>query len=127
MISVTCAIIVKDGFVLAVQRSEAMDMPLKWEFPGGKVEEKEDEQECIKREIKEELNIDIDVQSRLAPTIHDYGHIKIQLIPYLATITSGEIKLIEHKTYLWLSPSSLLELDWAEADVPVLHQLLNLH
>jgi 8-oxo-dGTP diphosphatase len=60
-IKVTCAIIEKESDVLVVQRSEKMSLPLKWEFPGGKIENGESEEGCIVREIKEELNLDIDV------------------------------------------------------------------
>lgn len=58
-IQVTCAIIQSDGKILAVQRSEAMSLPLKWEFPGGKIDLGETAEKCLLREIKEELNIDI--------------------------------------------------------------------
>jgi 8-oxo-dGTP diphosphatase len=60
-IRVTCAIIEFAGKVLVVQRSKKMNLPLKWEFPGGKIEEGELEEECIVREIKEELNLDIEI------------------------------------------------------------------
>ena len=58
-IDVTCAIISFNNKILVVQRSENMKLPLKWEFPGGKIENGESEKECIKREIKEKLNIKI--------------------------------------------------------------------
>lgn len=65
-IDVTCAIIIKENKIFVAQRSEIMKLPLKWEFPGGKLEENESEIECIKREIKEEINIEIDVVKRLS-------------------------------------------------------------
>jgi 8-oxo-dGTP diphosphatase len=64
-IKVTCAIILIGEKVLAVQRSETMSLPLKWEFPGGKIEPNESEKDCIKREIKEELDIEIGIIKRL--------------------------------------------------------------
>lgn len=57
IIQVTCGIILKDGKVLVAQRSEAMSLPLKWEFPGGKIVRGESEEDCLKRELLEELNI----------------------------------------------------------------------
>lgn len=84
MIQVICAIILKDNKILVTQRSEKMSLPLKWEFPGGKLEIYENEIDCIKREIKEELNIEIEVLKRLSNSVFDYGTFKINLIPFIA-------------------------------------------
>jgi 8-oxo-dGTP diphosphatase len=80
MINVTCAIIIFGNKILAAQRSEKMKLPLKWEFPGGKVEENENNEECIVREIKEEINVEIEIVKKLANSIYDYGAFKINLI-----------------------------------------------
>lgn len=125
MINVTCAIIIKDGKFLVTQRSATMKLPLKWEFPGGKLEEGESEVDCIKREIKEELNIEIDVIQKMKNSIHDYGTFKINLIPFIANYISGAIILSEHANYILLQKSELLNLDWAEADLPILNELIN--
>ena len=125
MINVTCAIIIKDGKFLVTQRSATMKLPLKWEFPGGKLEEGESEVDCIKREIKEELNIEIDVIQKMKNSIHDYGKFKINLIPFIANYISGAIILSEHANYMLLQKSELLNLDWAEADLPILNELIN--
>ncbi|MNX37987.1 CTP pyrophosphohydrolase [compost metagenome] len=126
IINVTCAIILKDEKVLVAQRNEKMKLPLKWEFPGGKLEINEDEIDCIKREIKEEINIEITVLKKLSHNVHDYGTFKINLIPFLAHYLSGEIKLAEHKNYKLLEKSELLNLDWAEADLPIVEEFLKL-
>lgn len=126
MLKVTCAIIKVENKILVAQRSEKMKLPLKWEFPGGKLEGDEDEIECIKREIKEEINIDIEVLKRLSNSIYDYGSFKINLIPFITTYISGEIILTEHKEYKLLDKSELLNLDWAEADLPVVEEFLKL-
>ncbi|WP_298145071.1 (deoxy)nucleoside triphosphate pyrophosphohydrolase [Flavobacterium sp.] len=123
---VICAIIHFGDRVLAVQRSESMSLPLKWEFPGGKLEDNETEEECIIREIKEELNINIEVLQRLSPVLHSYPNISIELIPYSSKYLSGELLLKEHKQYVLLEIEELCQLDWAEADVPILNQLKNL-
>ena len=119
MIEVVCAIILKDEKILAVQRSSTMLLPLKWEFAGGKIEEGESEIECVKREVLEELNINVEVKDRLTPVIHAYPNFKIKLIPYTAHYVSGELKLREHTDYVLVDKKELLALDWAEADVPV--------
>jgi 8-oxo-dGTP diphosphatase len=126
MIKVTCAIILLNSKVLVTQRAENMSLPLKWEFPGGKLEDNESEIECIKREIKEELNIEIDVINQLSNSIFDYGTFKINLIPFIANYISGEIRLTEHKDYRILDKSELSFLDWAQADIPILEEFLKL-
>ncbi len=124
MIKVTCAIIQYQNKTLAVQRGEEMSLPTKWEFPGGKIEPGESEKDCLIREIKEELNIIIEPINRLTPSIFHYPNISIELIPYLSNYISGDLKLIEHKSYLWLSKEELKVLDWAEADVPIVNEYL---
>lgn len=125
-ILVTCAIIHFDDKVLAVQRSAAMKLPLKWEFAGGKIEDGESEIDCVKREVLEELNIHIEVRDRLTPVTHAYPDFKIKLIPYTADYVSGELKLREHADYVLVDKKELLHLDWAEADVPIVKELLEL-
>jgi 8-oxo-dGTP diphosphatase len=124
MINVTCAIVLRYDKILATQRSEKMKLPLKWEFPGGKLEPQESEIDCIKREIKEELNIEISILRKLSESIHDYGDVKIKLIPFLAKYNSGNILLTEHKDYKWMEKQDLLTLDWAEADLPIVREFL---
>ncbi len=94
MIRVTCAIIRnEDNEVLAVQRGEKTDHPFKWEFPGGKVKEGESEEECIIREIREELSIDIVICSRMEDVDYDYGKKHILLIPFICD-TLDELPLL---------------------------------
>lgn len=126
MINVTCAIIFFDNKILVTQRSEKMKLPLKWEFPGGKLEDGESEIECIKREIKEELNIEIEVLKKISDSIYDYGTFKINLIPFISNYVSGKIILSEHKDYKILDKSELLNLNWAEADIPIVEEFLKL-
>lgn len=126
MINVTCAIIIQGKKILVTQRSEKMKLPLKWEFPGGKLEENESEIDCIKREIKEELNIEIEILKSLSNSIYDYGVFKINLIPFISNYVSGEIILSEHKDYKLVDKSELLNLDWAEADLPIVVEFLKL-
>ncbi|RTY76879.1 (deoxy)nucleoside triphosphate pyrophosphohydrolase [Flavobacterium sp. LS1P28] len=126
MINVTCAIILIENKILVAQRSDKMKLPLKWEFPGGKLEENETEINCVKREIKEEINIDIEVVKKLSSSIYDYGAFKINLIPFIAKYIHGEIRLAEHKDYKLLEKVELLSLDWAEADLPIVEEFLKL-
>jgi 8-oxo-dGTP diphosphatase len=126
-IHVTCAIIEQNGKVLSTQRSETMSLPLKWEFPGGKINDGERPEECLKRELHEELGIAVSIARSLAPTTHQYPTFVITLYPFVCRITSDEIKLHEHKAFTWLPPEKLHELDWAEADFPVIKSYLAMY
>ena len=119
-IHVTCAIIEREGQVLAAQRSADMSMPLKWEFPGGKIRPDESLEDCLRREIFEELSIKIAVSKQLQPATHNYPSLTVTLYPFICSIIAGEMKLNEHADVIWLPPEKLSFLDWAEADLPVL-------
>jgi 8-oxo-dGTP diphosphatase len=119
---VTCGIIERNGYVLATQRSSTMSMPLKWEFPGGKVNEGESLEVCLKRELLEELTIQVEILSKLPENVYKYPAFTITLYPFICTIKSGDIVLKEHANCKWLQPKDLLTLDWAEADVAVVRE-----
>jgi len=126
VIDVTCALIINsDSRILAAQRSAQMNLSLKWELPGGKIEPNETPEECLIREIKEELNIDIEIINSLTPNTHSYPTISIKLIPFICKHINGEIELKEHAQYRWLNTNELLDLDWADADIPILNDYLN--
>lgn len=123
-IRVSCAIIERDGLVLAVQRNSHMSMPLKWEFPGGKIDRGESAEECLRRELAEELSIEIGIEKRLASHTHHYSAFTVTLHPFVCTLKAERIVLHEHKALSWLPPESLETLDWAEADRPVIADYL---
>jgi len=123
-IQVACAIIEHDGLVLAAQRSSTMSLPLKWEFPGGKVEPGESPNACLQREVREELDIDIRIIAPLPPSTHHYAEFSVTLHPFRCVIVAGEIKLHEHCAIRWLPPLEMPDLDWAAADLPVIEDYL---
>ena len=124
-IDVTCAIIQRGGLILAAQRSAAMSLPYKWEFPGGKIDPGESPEECLRRELIEELGIQVHVGRSLPLSVHQYPTFAITLHPFICTIESGDIVLHEHAAVSWLPPNKLHTLDWAEADVPVIVSYLS--
>ena len=124
-ISVACAVIEADGLVLAAQRSVTMSMPLKWEFPGGKMHDGETSEGCLVRELLEELNVTVTVRRPLKPVTYEYADFSVTLHPFVCAITEGEIILHEHKAIKWLAPGELPSLDWAEADFPVISEYLS--
>ena len=103
-----------------------MSMPLKWEFPGGKIRGNETAKECLRRELDEELGIFVRVGAALAPSTHLYPDFTITLYPFLCTIQSGDVALHEHAEIAWMKPQRLSELDWAEADRPVVEAFLKM-
>jgi 8-oxo-dGTP diphosphatase len=123
-IQVACAIIEKDGRVLTAQRSETMSLPLKWEFPGGKIEPQESAAACLSREILEELGISIRILVALPSSNWAYPDFDITLHPFVCDLCGGSIQLLEHRAICWLTPEKLPTLDWAEADGPVLRAYL---
>ncbi|MEW6054929.1 MAG: (deoxy)nucleoside triphosphate pyrophosphohydrolase [Nitrospirota bacterium] len=123
-IQVTCAIIERNGLVLAAQRSAVMTLPLKWEFPGGKIRGGETPEECLRWEIREELGLEIAVFQQLPFSIHDYSKLTVTLHPFICSIIAGEVTLHEHADATWRRAKELVNLDWAAADVPVLDAYL---
>jgi 8-oxo-dGTP diphosphatase len=125
-IPVVCALIERDGLVLVAQRPANKHLPLKWEFPGGKVEPGESPESAIVREIKEELGCDI-VLVRALPTFdHDYVAVTIAMIPFVCCLTpaSPEPQLNEHMALQWVKPEALSAIDLAAADLPVVASYL---
>jgi 8-oxo-dGTP diphosphatase len=121
MLKVTCAIIEHNDKVLCTQRSSKMDLPNKWEFPGGKVKE-ETFEACLVREIREELGVEIQVLEQLPSNRHSYSKSKkIQLIPFRCSLQTFKIILLEHSQAKWLPIEKLKSLDWAEADIPIVN------
>ena len=126
-IHVACAIIERDRLTLAAQRSEKMSLPLKWEFPGGKIDAGESCEACLVRELQEEMGIRISVDLPLKPTTHTYSAFVVTLYPFICSIIYGEITLYEHAEIAWLSHEELPALDWAEADIPVIADYLEIN
>ena len=125
MVDVTCAIIRNDeNEVLIVQRGEKTDHPFKWEFPGGKTTLGETHEECIIREVSEELSIDIVICGNLLPVEYDYGNKQIRLIPFICDTLDELPLLAEHLDFRWSPPEDLGKADLCEADILVASQYI---
>ena len=123
MNQVTCAILMYEKGVLVTRRSEQMPHPQKWEFPGGKVKEGEKPELCIRREIREELSIEISVDRKLPSVIHTHGSDSFELLPFICQHLEGVIELAEHSEFRWVPVEELDQLDWLDADVEVVRIL----
>ncbi len=121
---VTAAVIRKDGKILIARRKKAC-MGYRWEFPGGKLEENETLEECLKREIREELGIDIAVGSLLSARKHVINcQAAIILYAYHAEHISGDIVLTDHDAIEWVSPEDLPRYSFPDPDRQVVEELL---
>jgi len=123
MREVIAAIIIKDIKVLIAQRAEGQKLAGKWEFPGGKIEDGETPEECLKREIKEELDIDIEVGEFFGESVYHYETETIRLVAYKARLIGGQCKLKVHSRVEWVEPWELVNYDFAPADVPFVEKL----
>ena len=125
MIKVTCACIVKGGRILVTQRGPESDHPFLWEFPGGKKKQHETVEECILREIMEELELEIEIIKPMVSVQHNYITKQIELIPFLCSLRSGKLKLNEHIDYKWVELDELYKLPFSEADEKLIRQPTN--
>jgi 8-oxo-dGTP diphosphatase len=126
-IKVTCAVIRRHQLTLAAQRHSHHHNSDLWEFPGGKLLPAETPEQCIIREIKEELGVIIQLISPLTPVEFKYPEKNIRLLPFLAEILSGEPIALDHKQIGWFTPEELLHLKWSPADIPILNEYLTKH
>jgi 8-oxo-dGTP diphosphatase len=121
-IEVVAAIIYKDGAYFATQRGYG-EFEGMWEFPGGKIEPGESREYALKREIHEELCVNISVEDFICTTDYDYPSFHLTMHCYLCSIESGEIELREHKSARWLTVDMLDSVEWLPADKEVVDKL----
>jgi 8-oxo-dGTP diphosphatase len=124
-IEVVAAVIQHQNKILAVQRGPAKYAYIseKWEFPGGKMEAGETEEQTIIREIREELDMQIAVKAKLLTVEHTYPDFHLTMHTYMCETEQSEATLTEHIDFKWLSLAELEVLDWAGADVPIVEVL----
>jgi len=125
--TVSAAIIVENKKILCVQRNKGKYdyISYKYEFPGGKLEIGENEEDALKREISEELNLEIDVAENFLVVTHEYLDFDLTMHSYLCKANTEKLVLKEHIDAKWLYKNELIELDWAAADLPIVSKLIN--
>lgn len=116
---VTAAVVMDGGRVLLAQRKADANEALKWEFPGGKLEPGETPEECLVREIKEELAMDIKVEDIYEIVSHRYGERSILLLAYLCRRKGGDPVPRDCNDFHWVEVERLTDYDLADADIPI--------
>lgn len=116
MIEVACALLIDKNKILITQNGETSDHAFQWEFPGGKIKAEETAEEGMIREIREELELDVEVIDSLVPLEYDYGLKKVKLLPFVCKITSGDMRLNAHVDHKWVRFEELNTVDFSEAD-----------
>lgn len=122
-INVVAAAIEKDGKIFCAQRPEGKSLGGFWEFPGGKLEEGETEEQALLREIQEEFNAEIEIIEFINEASHEYDFGTVTMKTYLCKLLSDQLNLLEHQDSLWLSPNELSSLNWAPVDRPAVELL----
>lgn len=121
-IYVVAALIENDGKIMIAQRNKG-DFEGLWEFPGGKVEEGETEQEALIREIHEEFDISINIKEYLTTIEHDYPNFHLKMSCYICTLQDGKINLHDHYAIEWIDPEEQ-KIQWVPADIKALSKYI---
>ena len=120
---VTAAILINNEKIIIAKRKSTGQLPNKWEFPGGKVENDETPEQCLKRELKEEFDIDVSVGEYLGSSTYHYDHISIELMAYRTFWVGGSMSLKDHDDFKWVSVGQLENYDFAPADIPFVEKI----
>ena len=122
---VTAAVIMVDGRLLIAQRPVHDNLSGLWELPGGKVEDGETPEQCLGRELKEELGISAEVAECVGRSVYEYGHGAIELLAYRTKWLNGALVPTFHARVLFVGPEELQDYSFAPADVPLIAQIVS--
>lgn len=118
-IKVVAGVIFNKNKFLIARRKKGKKLEYKWEYPGGKVEEKESEKDALKRELFEEFEIKIAVKNFIIESYYDYGEFKINLRAYFVEHLAGDFRLKDHDDIAWISKNELSKYEFAPADLKI--------
>ncbi|MCK5805251.1 MAG: (deoxy)nucleoside triphosphate pyrophosphohydrolase [Lentisphaeria bacterium] len=123
MKQVTAAIVIRNSTVLLTRRAPGEKQAGLWEFPGGKIHPGETPEQCLRRELFEELGVEARIGRHVATNVYHYDHGSIELMAYLAEWTGTEFSLTVHDRAEWVSALALLDYDLSPADIPIAREV----
>lgn len=123
---VAAGVIQRDARILAARRRRGSHLEGHWEFPGGKIEEGESPEECLVRELAEEIGVTVRPRGILEVVFHRYPEKNVLLLFYRCDVIEGEPRALECDEVRWVALADLPALDWAPADIPFVRRLANL-
>ncbi len=121
---VTAAVIKKDGKILIAKRRIGDRHGGRWEFPGGKIDVGETPEECLKRELKEELGIEAEIGELICSSSFKYMFVPLELLVYKVRHISGKFRALDHDELRWVEPAELAKYDFVKADQKVVKKLM---
>ena len=125
-IEVVAGVIEHDGKILCMERAQGKYdyVSFKWEFPGGKIEVGESKEDALRRELREEMEMDVEIISHFLDVYHEYPDFSMNMYSFRCKAKSKDFKMNVHNDFKWLEKDELKTLDWAQADVPIMEKVI---
>ena len=125
-IEVVAGVIEHEGKILCMERDQGKYdyVSFKWEFPGGKIEVGETKEEALKRELREEMEMDVEIVSHFLDVYHEYPDFTMNMYSFKCKAKNKEFKMNVHHDFVWLEKNEIMKLDWAAADKPIVEKIM---
>ena len=125
---IAAGLILHNGKVLIAQRKRGKDLALYWELPGGKLEQGETLEQCLKRELIEEMALPIEVDKFFMQSVYDYQFGTFAINAFLAHSATDNIPMLSaHEQYKWIKPNEMVNYKFPPADIPIIENFIKIH
>jgi 8-oxo-dGTP diphosphatase len=124
MKTVTAAVVIREKRVLIARRAAGQSNAGMWEFPGGKIEKNETPEECLARELKEELNVESTIHEKITESAYTYDHGSFVICAYKVTLNSEIQMLTVHDEIKWVDVDNVREYPLSPADIPIAEHII---